>query len=186
MKKLFVTGLVLMAFVLPLVAQVDHDYNPNDTVVGNGSVLTKDQIPATVLKAFSVDFDMSDPATWTKFPYAIKEYGWVYDKGASNVTPDRYEVSIKTKKGDDLSAVYSRDGNLISTREEFVNVSLPPSVRESLSNSKYKDWTVVGSTEIIKYYYDKNSVDQHFRLTVEKDKVRRSISFNYQGQSDRQ
>jgi hypothetical protein len=62
---------------------------------------------------------------------------------------------------------------------------IPQSVKESLANSQYKDWTVVGNKEVIRYYHDNDisSVEQHYRITVEKDKVKRSISFNYQNKN---
>jgi hypothetical protein len=185
MKKLFISGLALIAFVLPSIAQVDHDYNSNDLVPVVDATLTKNQIPAAVLKEASTQFDLSKPQTWAKFPFALKEYGWVYDKGASEVKPDRYEVNLKTLNGSDLSAVYSADGKLIETREMSVNVPIPASVKESLAKSQYKDWEVVGSKEVIRYYHDKNSVEQHFRVTVQKDNVKRSISFNYQASANK-
>jgi hypothetical protein len=180
MKKLLITCLALMAFVIPSIAQVDHDYNPNDLIPASGTVLKKNNIPTTVVKAAQRDFNIDDTLTWTKFPYAIHEYGWVYDKGASDIKPDRYEVNMKSQEGNDLFAVYSADGNLIASRELLRNVPVPPSVRESLSKSKYNDWKIVGDEELIRYYHDKNSVEQHFRLTVEKGNAKRSISFNYQ------
>jgi hypothetical protein len=56
---------------------------------------------------------------------------------------------------------------------------------EKFQNSQYKDWKIVGSKEVIKYYHDHNnsSVEQHFRITVEKDNVKRGISFNWQGEN---
>lgn len=181
MKKLLFTCLALMAFMLPLVAQVDHDYNPNDEAIPeSGFELKNEQVPLSVRAAMKVDFKMENPATWTKFPYALHEYGWVYDKAASDVKPDFYRVTMKTAKGR-LSAVYSAKGDLVSTREESTNIEIPPYVLESLSKSKYKDWTVIGNKEIIKYYHDKSSVEQHIRLTLAKDNVVRSISFNYHG-----
>ena len=105
----------------------------------------------------------------------------MYDKAASDVKPDRYQVSMKSKEGLDLYAVYSAEGNLIATREESTNIVVPDHVMKALQNSKYKDWTVVGNKQIIKYFHDKNSVEQHIRLTVVKDNVVRTISFNYQG-----
>jgi hypothetical protein len=180
MKKILFTFFAFLVFMLPLLSQVDHDYNPNDKAPDNGTILSKDQIPASVLKAFNITFDLNNPATWTKFPYALKEYGWVYDKDAFDVRPDRYEVSLKTKQGNDFYAVYSAEGNLVATREVSVNIPVPAHVKESLSKSKYKDWKVVENKEVIRYYYDSKSVEQHFRLTVEKDSERRSISFNYQ------
>jgi hypothetical protein len=180
MKKLFFAVIIFMALTLNAVAQVDHDYNPNDVTPAEGSKLSINEVPEAVLKAMKTDFALDDPLTWTKFPYALKEYGWVYDKAASGVKPDRYEVSMKTTNGDILFAVYSANGTLISTKETYINSTIPASVKEKLANSIYKDWAVVGTKEIIKYYYDKNSVDQHFRVTVAKDNVKRTISFNYQ------
>jgi hypothetical protein len=182
MKKLVVTLLVIAAFSVPTLAQVDHDYNPNDVVIPEkGFALNEKNIPESVLKAVKSEFNLNVPSTWTKFPYALREYGWVYDKGASDVKPDRYQVSMKSKEGLDLYAVYSAEGNLIATREESTNIVVPDHVMKALQNSKYKDWTVVGNKQIIKYFHDKNSVEQHIRLTVVKDNVVRTISFNYQG-----
>ncbi len=185
MKRLFLTGTLLLAFLMPMLAQVDHDYNPNDRVPIATETLTKDQIPASVLKAVNTQFEKNNPLTWSKFPFALKEYGWVYDVGASDLQLARYEVTMKTTTGSDLWAVYDADGNLIETREASFNIAMPRAVQEKLANSQYKDWTVVGNREIIKYYHDhKNTtVEQHFRITVEKDKVRRSISFNDQASS---
>jgi hypothetical protein len=182
MKKLIISLVVLFGFIFPLLAQVDHDFNLNDRVPLVSAKLAKDQIPAAVLKAFNTQFDQNNPQTWTKFPYALKEYGWVYDVGSSDLTLDRYEVTMKTKGGNDLWAVYDIDGNLIETREASTNVAIPKAVMDSFLKSQYKDWSIVGDKEIIKFYHDHNSksVEQHFRITVEKGKVRKSISFNYQ------
>ncbi len=182
MKKLLVSMLVFFGFIFPLLAQVDHDWNVNDRVPVVTAKLTKDQIPAVVLKSFNTQFDQNNPQTWTKFPYALKEYGWVYDVGSSPIGLDRYEVTLKSKGGNDLWAVYDSDGNLIETREASTNVAIPPQVMAAFQKSQYKDWAIVGDKEIIKYYHERNnkSVEQHFRISVEKDKVRRSISFNFQ------
>jgi hypothetical protein len=182
MKKLIISLAVLFAFIFPLLAQVDHDYNLNDKVPIVTAKLTKDQIPAAVMKSFNTQFDQNNPATWSKFPYALKEYGWVYDVGSSDLALDRFEVSMKTKGGNDLWAVYDAAGNLIETREASLNVPIPKAIMDAFQKSQYKDWSIVGDKEIIKYYHDHDfkSVEQHFRITVEKGNVRRSISFNNQ------
>ena len=183
MKKFLFSVLALLGFIFPLMAQVDHDYNTNDREPLINSTITKDQVPAAILKAAQTKFDLNNSATWSKFPYALKEYGWVYDVGASNIKLDRYEVTIKNKEGNDLWAVYTAKGELVESREASMNVPVPANVMQELSKSQYKDWKIVGDKEIIRFYHDHNnsSVEQHFRLTVEKDNVRRSISFNFQG-----
>jgi hypothetical protein len=183
MKKLLVSVLVFTGLLFPILAQVDHDYNVNDRVPIVNATITKEQVPTAVLKAAQTQFDINNPATWSKFPYALKEYGWVYDVGASDIKLDRYEVTMKNKEGHDLWAVYTADGELVESREASKDVAIPSYVQLELAKSQYKDWKVVGDKEIIKYYYDRDikSVEQHFRITVEKDNVKRSISFNFQG-----
>lgn len=183
MKKLLLTSLALLAFMIPVVAQIDHDYNPNDQIPEVKASILKDQVPEAVLKAAITHFDKSNPLTWTKFPYALKEYGWVYDVGSANLKLDRYEVTFKNEKGNDLQAIYAANGDLIESREMSENVPVPQYIIAELSKSKYKDWKIVGNKEIINYYHDHNnsSVEQHLRLTVEKDNVKRGLSFNFQG-----
>ena len=180
----YLTLLLLVALGIPLFAQdIDHDYNPNDRVPIVNATITKEQVPAAVLKAVNQQFDKNDPITWSRFPYALKEYGWVYDVGSSNIPLNRYEVTMKTGAGNDFWAVYSANGELVETRELRKNAPVPRYVQVELANSKYKDWTILADKEIIKYYHDHDfsSVEQHFRLTVEKDNVKRSLSFNYSG-----
>ena len=186
MKKLLISILAFSAFIFPLLGQVDHDYNINDRVPIVNTTITKDQVPAAVLKAVQTQFDFSNPVTWSKFPYALKEYGWVYDVGASDIKLDRYEVILKNKEGHDLWAIYAANGDLIESRETANNVAMPINIQLALSKSQYKDWKVVGDKEIIKFYRDHNNsnVEEHFRLTVEKEKVKRSISFNFQGKAN--
>jgi hypothetical protein len=187
MKKLLTICLALLGFVLPTLAQVTpvaHDFNPNDREPVINATIAKDQVPAAVLKAVNTQFSKDNPLTWSKFPYALKEYGWVYDVGAANIKLDHFQVTMKTSTGNELDAIYTTNGDLVQTREMSTNVPIPPDVMTELQKSQYKDWTVVGNKEIINYYHDynnKNSVEQHFRITVEKDKVKRSISFNWQG-----
>lgn len=185
MKKLIIACLAFGGFIIPSIAQVDHDYSANDLVPVEKFELTKDQIPPVVLKAVNTEFTMNNPHSWTKFPYNLKEYGWVYDKSTSDVKPDLYEVNMKTNTGNEFFAVYSKDGNLVATREMSVNIPVPPAVKEALLKSKYKDWTIVGTKEKIRYYHDKKNVVQHFRVTVEKDNVKRSISFNFEATANK-
>jgi hypothetical protein len=187
MKKFLISGLALIALMFPAVAQEDHDFSLNDRVPVVNTTIPKDQVPALVQKAVAVQFDRSQPLTWSKFPYALKEYGWVYDVGASDLKLDRYEVTMKTQSGNELWAVYSADGEIIESREMSTNIPVPKPVMDKFLKSKYKDWKITGNKEIIKFYHDHDlnasNVEQHFRINVEKDGVKRAISFNWQGKS---
>jgi hypothetical protein len=179
MKKLFILIVAFLVFVLEIAAQVDHDYNPKDITPDISESLTLDKVPQAVLKSFKIDFAYPGKQTWSRFPYPLKEYGWVYDKDAVDVNPDQYEVTMDIGNGIIWSAVYASTGRLLATRDEYINGNVPSSVKEALANSKYNDWKIVGKTEVINYYYDRKNFDKHFRLTVEKDNKRRSISFNF-------
>jgi hypothetical protein len=187
MKKLLFTLFALGGIIFPLSAQVDHDFNINDIVPVVSTTITKDKVPAAVVNEAVKNFDINNQVTWSKFPYALKEYGWVYDVGASDIVLDRYLVQLKTKEGHDLWAIYSANGDLVESREIASNVSVPDNVKTKLANSQYKDWKIVGDKEIIKFYHDHNinSVEQHFRVTLEKGNVKRSVSFNFQGKTDK-
>ena len=183
MMKKFLTLLLMIIFGLSLFAQVDHDFNINDRVPIVKGTITKDLVPVLVVKAVNTQFDKNNVVTWSKFPFALKEYGWVYDVGTSDLPLDRYEVKMKTSAGDDFWAVYSAKGELVETREILKNIGIPHDIQEKLANSQYKGWTVLGDKEIIRYYHDHDfsKVEQHFRISVAKDNVKRSISFNYKG-----
>ncbi|HEY5470853.1 MAG TPA: hypothetical protein VIK07_10045 [Bacteroidales bacterium] len=182
MKKLLSICLALVGFILPSLGQ-SHDYNVNDVEPAVTAKISKEQVPAVILNAVNTQFDKNNPQTWSKFPYALKEYGWVYDSGEGNLNLDRYEVTMKTTSGNDLWAIYTNKGELVESREMSTNIAVPQSVMAEFLKSQYKDWKITGNKEIIKFYHDHNnsSVEQHFRITVEKNGVKRSISFNWQG-----
>jgi hypothetical protein len=181
MKKLVFVLMGFAGLTVPLVAQIDHDYSANDFEPVVYSTITKDQVPAAVLKAVNTRFDKDTPQTWSKFPFTLKEYGWVYDVNSKANPVNDFQVIMKTKSGDNLWAVYDAQGNLVQTREVSKNVTVPAYVATALANSQYKDWTILSDKEIIQYYHSQggNNVEEHLRLTVEKNNVKKSLSFNY-------
>jgi hypothetical protein len=179
MKKLIVSVVAFTGFLFPLLAQVDHDQRENDIIPVETLTLKKEQVPAAIVKAVNNEFATAQAFTWGKFPYVLEKYGWVVAKDAANQKPDRYEVYIKAHDGSDIYAIYSPDGTIIQSRVIRKNAALPSSVLQALAKSQYKDWNVVGDKELIKYFNAKNDVEEHFRITVEKNNVKKTISFNY-------
>jgi len=74
MKRVLVSVLALAGFLFPLLAQVDHDYNPNDRVPVVNATITKDQVPPAVLKAVNTEFNKDNQLTWSKFPFMMSEH----------------------------------------------------------------------------------------------------------------
>lgn len=179
MKRVLFSIFSLTGFIFPLLAQVDHDYKVSDVVPVESLMLKKDQIPPAIVNAVNADFKTGKPLTWGKFPYTLADYGWVVSKEAAAEKPDQYEVFIKAADGSDVYAVYKPDGTIIQSRSIYKNAPIPEEVRTKLANSQYKDWAVAGDKELIRYYNYKKDIIAHFRLTVEKNNVKRTISFNY-------
>jgi len=186
MKKLFVSVLAFLGFLFPLLSQVDHDYSITDKIPVETLTLKKEQIPPAIIKAVTSDFSTGQALTYGKFPFVLENYGWVINKDAAGEKPDHYEVLIKANDGSDVYAVYAPDGSIIQSRSLYKNITIPAEVKNSLAKGQYKDWTIVGDKEIIKFYNSKKDVEEHFRITVEKNNVKRSISFNYKEPAPKQ
>lgn len=185
MKKIVITLFVTMGFVLPALAQEAGSFDPDGREPVVSAKISKDQVPAPVQKAVNTRFDKENPQTWSKFPYALKEYGWVYDVNSSSNELEGYTVKMKTTDGDDFQALYNADGRLIESKEMSVNVPVPHDILAELQNSSYKDWNIVGDKQVVKYYRDRNNsnVESHLRITVEKANVKKNISFNWNGEN---
>jgi hypothetical protein len=175
MKKFLFAGLILMMFAPVLSAQTEYVYNPNKVLlIADNDLKTNEPIPGSVITAMKVDFSLDNPATWTKFPVSLKAYGWRYNKNMG----DSFKVTMHTTDGFDLSAIYSTEGTLISTREVFVNVELPSAVTDKIEHRFSKEWVVTSTMETILYHHNRNSVEQQFRVTISNGKIIRTISFN--------
>ena len=179
MKKFFFLLLASAGFTFPLFAQVDHIIDESEAMPVESLILKKDQVPPAIVNAVNSDFRNGGAFEWGKFPFVLEKYAWVVDKDAGNAKPDFYEVFIKAHDGSDIYAVYTPDGTIKESRTIRKNAALPLSVTESLAKSQYKDWTVVGDKEIIKYFNTKSDVEEHVKVTVEKNSIKKNLSFNY-------
>jgi len=181
MKKLLLTLIVLVTYMFPMIAQSDSYYVKGEKVPIVTAEISKDQLPSAILMAVNVRFDKDNPLTWSKFPHTLKEYGWVYEVGTTDNMPSHYEVTMRTTSGGYMLGFYSADGYLTETREISKNISVPRYILEALFESPYKDWKIVGNKEVINFYQsmDNTVAEQNFRLSLEKDKERKKLAFNY-------
>lgn len=179
MKKLIISLITFTGLLFPLAAQVDHDQREGDEVPIETLTLKKEQVPDAIVQAVKEDFVTGQPFKWGKFPYVLEKYGWIVSQEAKQQKPDYYEVFIKASDGSDVYAIYKPDGTILQSKIVRTNAVLPSSVMKKFENSKYKGWNIVGDKELIKYYNAKNDVEEHYRITVEKGNVKKSISFNY-------
>ena len=178
MKKILVTVLAFAGIIFPLTAQVAPDYLNSDIIPVESLTLKKDQVPPAIAKAVSTDFKTGQPLTWSKFPYALKNYRWTLVPASESEKPNLYEVEIKTNEGN-VFAIYKPDGTILQSRLSFTNAPLPETVITALEKSQFRDWKIVGDKELIDYNKDKGNVLEHFRIYVKKDNMKHSISFNF-------
>lgn len=187
MKKLLFTLALLTALVLPMLAQTSEDSFPNDRVTIVSSTIPRDQVPQSIIQAVNIRFDKANPLTWSRVPFELKDFGWVYDVSSSDLKPVNYEVMMKTNGKSDLLAIYGENGDLMQSSELSRNVPIPRYIQVELAAGPYKDWTVISDREYIKFYHGNGNIaaDQHFRVTVAKDNKRKNLAFKYEARTDK-
>ena len=177
MKKLILISFVFATFVLPFQAQ------DNEALVYLR--VTKEQIPQVIESAINIQFNRDDPATWSKFPFALEKFGWVYDFGVEESNLNHFKVEIRTNYSTDYTAIYSTDGELIRSTELTTKAPLPAHVMDEFLKSEYKDWRIISNREIINLLrdpeYNTADVEHNFRIRVEKEGVKRNITFRWKG-----
>lgn len=179
MKKLVLLLLASTGFLFPLFSQVDNVIEESEGVPLESLTLKKDQVPKAIVDAVKSDFKSDQPFTYGKFPYVLKKYAWVVDPDAKGKTPDYYEVFIKDQDGSDIWAIYNPEGKIIESKTIRKNGNLPMNIDQKLANSQYKDWKIIGDRELIKYYDNKNNVEEHVKVTVEKNNMKKNLSFAF-------
>ena len=183
MKKLVFVLIFLGAYLLPTIAQYGSDGMINEKVSIVTARITKDKIPAAIIKTANMNFDKDNPFTWSKFPRELKEFGWVYEVGSNPDHPlSGFKVTMKTTSGRDLQANYDVNGKLTESRERSTNIPVPLYILSDLAGSEYKDWTIIGNKEVIQFYStgDKPTADQYFRLILQKGSEKRKLAYRYE------
>ncbi|MGB8491751.1 MAG: hypothetical protein WCE64_11905 [Bacteroidales bacterium] len=181
MKKMLL-ALLGTAFAVPMIAQSNLVPLLNDETIVVSSQLPVKEVPSAVIKAINTSFDKNNPATWSKFPYTLKEFGWVYEIGPNVEAPSLYEVRVKTTPGGLMSGFYSDKGNLVRTRQFSKNIPTPRYVLDEIYSGEYNGWKIVGNKELVTLYNenDHTIAKQNFKVTIEKGKERKKLAFNYE------
>ena len=182
MKKMLFVLIILASFASLVIAQSDQYATQSEYVAVVTSRIPGDVLPPAISNGVNTRFDKNNPLTWSKLPYKLQEFGWVYEVGAPENKLSRYEVSMTTSAKGYITGLYNADGELVETRERSKNIPVPRYIMEALFESPYKDWKVVGNKEVINFYQNKDNpnAEQNFRLNIEKDNVRKKLAFKYE------
>lgn len=94
---------------------------------------------------------------------------------------EAYEVifSENSESKGRIVATYDNKGKIISSFERFSDVALPPAVRNSVYKA-YPGWTILNDTYLVSYY-ENRSVKKTYKLKIEKDKTKKTLRLDTEG-----
>lgn len=89
---------------------------------------------------------------------------------------DTYSVNFKTPTSTKVSATYNRDGTILSSIEQFDDILLPHSIRESLVK-KYPGWTLHSNSYRVSYDH-RRPTKKLYKIQVRKDGDKKNLKIN--------
>ena len=104
--------------------------------------------------------------------YDIKEHPSFNVKGYG-----KYDVQFDMGKSK-IVATYDQNGKIISAKENFKDLLVPVSVRESVDN-KYPNWTLKSTAYTVNY--NGQEAKKRYMVQVEKDGVKKRLNFDHKG-----
>ncbi len=180
MKKLILNQAVISLIFFLVASFPAFAQDPmTEEVPVESLTLKKGNIPPDVLKAAEEIFKGDKQVEWGAFPYELKNYGWVVDQDY-NQPIDHYEIHMKTNDGKDVFAVFESNGDLIRYRTIDKNAAVPVQILRAIAKTEYKDWKVLGGTEIVTNKQKK--VVEHYDVKVQKGNETRHLYYTIKGE----
>jgi hypothetical protein len=174
MKKFLISSVFFLVAFFPLVAQeLISEEVPEEFLT-----LKKGNLPPNVIKAAEELFKGNTQIKWGVFPYELKDYGWVVNKD-NNEPIDRYEISMKAKDGSDVFAVFEANGELIRYRMVHKDEALPSKVLNAIAKTEYKDWKLVGETEVVKS--NQKKIVDHYIVKMKNGNKKKNLYYSFNG-----
>lgn len=173
--------IALAAINFSVIAQSSQYSSSGDYVAVVAASIPGDELPPQISHSVNLRFDKNNPLTWSKFPYKINDFGWVYEVGPQEDKLSRYEVTMRTSSGGYFYGYYNAEGDLVETMERSKDIPVPRYIMVALYETPYRDWKIVGNREVVNFYQNTSDpvAEQHFKLIVEKDNKRKRLAFNY-------
>jgi len=140
--------------------------------------LKKGNLPPAVIKSAEELFKGNTQVQWGSFPYELKDYGWVVNKDYDSPI-DHYEIHLKTKDGNDVYAVFESTGEMIRYRMTNKKAPLPASILSAIAKTEYKDWKLLGDSEVIKS--NQKKIVEHYAVKLEKGNQKKTLYYTMKG-----
>jgi hypothetical protein len=175
MKRSFILAIFILTTFFTAVAQdLISEEIPIETLS-----LKKGNLPPAVVKAAEELFKGNTQIKWGVFPYELKDYGWEVNKNY-NEPIDHYEIFMKTKDGSDVYAIFESTGELIRYKMVNKKAEVPANILNAIAKTEYKDWKVVGGTEIVKS--NQKKVVEHYIVKVENGNRKKNLYYTVNGE----
>ncbi len=87
-------------------------------------------------------------------------------------------VRFIQRKGE-LTATYNYNGKILSTRERYSNLVLPPAVRNAVF-SDYPDWNMKKNTYHVSYNHKKGA-KKVYKVQIRKDGIKKNLKLDVNG-----
>ena len=123
------------------------------TLLGYGqkkskNTIRKSDVPAEVIESFKKKYAEAKDVEW----YFYADY-WHFEGDTVLFFTKCYGVEYKLEGKEQIS-VFTRYGDWVHTNRPIIEGELPKAVSDSLNNSEYKDWELIGESEkMYRHFY---------------------------------
>jgi len=147
------------------------------TVMGYGqkkskNEISKSKVPVEVIKSFKKMYPEAKVVEW----YFYADY-WHFEGDTVLFFTKCYGVEYRIESKEQIS-VFTRYGDWVHTNRPIIEGELPKVVSDSLNNSEYKDWELIGEREKM---YKVKTKEPLYKIEVEKGKKRHILYFDSNG-----
>jgi hypothetical protein len=129
----------------------------------------KGEEPKAVMDAIKNDFPKFIAKDLSFLPPKLygEEWNISTEGNADNSSINFYQITLKEEKGDYYTAIYDKNGKLLSSKQEIDNSKLPKEVSETISKFIATGWHVDRTHDIIKYTGG-NKISDTYKVKLEK------------------
>ncbi len=91
---------------------------------------------------------------------------------------ERSEIIFIQRKGE-INATYDYNGKILSTRERYSNLLLPPAIRNAVYRA-YPDWNMEKNTYLVSYNHRKGA-KKVYKVQIRKNGLKKNLKLNVDG-----
>ncbi|MCK7590567.1 hypothetical protein M0G43_08285 [Subsaxibacter sp. CAU 1640] len=149
-----------------------------ETDVETTSVDLKDVIISTNSKYMNKVYDENSSEVVKNFEQIIAGYDIKSNEIYSDEY-DNYSVNFKTSSSSKMNVTYDKDGTILTSKEQYDDILLPYSIRQSLVKD-YPGWKLHSNSYKVVYSH-RNDIKKTYKIQARKDGERKNLKINLDG-----